>query len=385
MQGLPFSLYLDPTRAAQEAQAVFGASWQFVCHSSDLPAPGTAARFDCAGRSAVVLRTRAGELQAYRNACRHRGARLVEGDAHTGLAFCVDGRLRCPYHGWTYDETGALVAIPELQRFDATFDPAQHSLLPAYVAQWRGLVFVAFEAPAESLENSFHGMAGHWPEFAPLRRVIEPRTTACPADWKLAVEHLLDTAHVGVARPGFRARVFDPPQFEPCTDAALFARAALAGEDAGNAWSARAYRSLLQRVQPADGQVADYVFLWPNTLLQFAPDGLAVLQVLPGATGSCAFRESRYALPNAAREMRLLRYLHHRARRQSVLADARLLARVQQGMSSGIQPGPIAANEAGLRWFVTRYAERMGESVRASKPATSRRRRRLKLGTPADA
>jgi nitrite reductase/ring-hydroxylating ferredoxin subunit len=74
-------------------------------------APGTAARFDCAGRSAVVLRTRAGDLHGFRNACRHRGTRLVEGDPHTGLAFCVDGRFRCPYHGWTYDETGALVAI----------------------------------------------------------------------------------------------------------------------------------------------------------------------------------------------------------------------------------------------------------------------------------
>jgi phenylpropionate dioxygenase-like ring-hydroxylating dioxygenase large terminal subunit len=384
VQGLPFSLYLDPTRAAQEAQAVLGPSWQFVCHASDLPAPGTAARFDCAGRSAVVLRTRAGELQAYRNACRHRGARLVEGDAHTGLAFCVDGRLRCPYHGWTYDETGALVAIPDLQRFDATFDPAQHSLHRAHVAQWRGLIFVAFEATPATLADSFHGVAGDWPEFAPLRRVIEPRTTACPADWKLAVEHLLDSAHVGMARPGFRARVFDPPRFEPCTDAALFARASLATDDAGQSWSARAYRNLLQGAQPTAAH-ADYLFLWPNTLLQFAPDGLTVLQVLPGATGSCAYRESRYALPDPSREMRLLRYLHHRARRQSVLADARLLARVQQGMASGVGPGPIAASEPGLSWFAARYLERMGPPARAAKAATSRRRSRPKTGLAVDA
>jgi len=62
VQGLPYSLYLEPSRTPQEAAAVFASSWQFVCHVSDLPAPGTAARFDCAGRSAIVLRTRSGEI-----------------------------------------------------------------------------------------------------------------------------------------------------------------------------------------------------------------------------------------------------------------------------------------------------------------------------------
>ena len=101
------------SRSALEFDAIFAPSWQFVCHASDLPAPGTAARFDCGGRSAVVLRTRAGALQGFRNVCRHRGSRLVDGDPHTGLAFCVDGRLRCPYHGWAYDDGGALVGVPE--------------------------------------------------------------------------------------------------------------------------------------------------------------------------------------------------------------------------------------------------------------------------------
>jgi phenylpropionate dioxygenase-like ring-hydroxylating dioxygenase large terminal subunit len=385
VQGLPFSLYLDPARAPHEAQTVFAASWQFVCHASDLPAPGTAARFDCAGRSAVVLRTRAGGLQAYRNACRHRGARLVEGDAHTGLAFCVDGRLRCPYHGWTYDEAGALVAIPDQQRFDATFDPSRHALHPIHVAQWRGLVFVAFEQPREALADALHGVFPDWPDFASLRRVIEPRTVACPADWKLAVEHLLDTAHIGVPRPGPRPRLFDPPKFEPCTEAALAARAAIGADAAGAPWSARAYRGLLRRMQPAADQ-AGYIFLWPNTLLQFAFDGIAVLQVLPGTTGVCSYRESRYAQPDVSREMRLLRYLHQRVRRQSLRADALLLARVQQGLASALEPGPIATGEAGLRWFASRYCERAVAPARPAKPVAARRRSRLKaVVAPIDA
>lgn len=373
MQGLPYSAYIDPSGAAQEAAAIFAPNWQFVCHVSDLPAPGTAARFDCAGLSAVVLRGRTGELQAFRNACRHRGARLVEGDEHTGLAFCVDGRLRCPYHGWTYDETGALTAVPPGQRFDADFDPSRHSLAPVHVAQWRGLVFVAFDPPRQALSAALHGVAEDGPDFAPARRLIEPRSTVCAADWKLAVEHLLDTAHAGVARPGLRWSVFAPPAFEPVTDAALHARATLAEASANEAWSARASRALLQGVA-SRASPAGFVMLWPNTLLQYAADGLAVLQVLPVATGLCTYRESRYGLPDASREMRLLRYLHRRVRRQAVQADARLLAKVQQGMASGLEAGPIAANEAGLRWFATRYREHLPSAPAApSRKAPARR------------
>ena len=152
MRGLPASDYLDAARAPLEYSAVFAPSWQFACHVADLPAPGTAIRFDCGGRSAVVLRTKAGGLHAFRNSCRHRGARLVEGDAHTGLAFCIGGHFRCPYHGWSYDESGALAGIPGGQRFD-DFDATAHALHPLQVAQWRGLVFLAFGTPQHAVEQ----------------------------------------------------------------------------------------------------------------------------------------------------------------------------------------------------------------------------------------
>jgi carnitine monooxygenase subunit len=354
VRGLPASSYLDADRASLEYSAIFAPSWQFVCHVSDLPAFGTAVRFDCGGRSAVVLRTKAGGLQGFRNACRHRGARLVDGDAHTGLAFCIDGRLRCPYHGWTYDEAGALVSIPAGQHFDE-FDADAHSLHPLHVAQWRGLVFVAFQAPRLAVEHLLDAVAGAWPDLTSLRRVIEPHATPCAADWKLACEHMLDTAHFDVARPALKPRLFAPAFFERGEGDALRATAEVAAGGPGDTWSSRVYRQLL-RDRPSTAARAEYVFVWPNLLLQLAPDGLSILQVLPGVTGHSTFRELRYAGPDPSREMRLLRYTHQRVRRQALAADARMLARVQQGMLAlgADETGPIATGEVGLRWFVER-------------------------------
>ena len=365
MRGLPARWYLDTDRATLEDSAIFAPSWQFVCHVSDLPASGTAVRYDCGRRSGVVLRTKAGGLEGFRNVCRHRGARLVEGDAHTGLAFCIDGRLRCPYHGWTYDESGALVSIPAGQHFDE-FDADAHSLHPLHVAQWRGLVFAAFQTPRQAVEHVLDAVAGAWPDLTSMRRVIEPRAAPCAADWKLVCEHALDTAHVDVARPALKPRLFAPPVFGRGEGDALRATAAVATDALGDTWSSRMYRLLLRDRQSAPA-IAEYVYLWPNLLLQLAPDGLSVLQVLPGATGHSTLRELRYAATDSSREMRLLRYTHRRVRRQAFAVDARVLARVQQGMRmlDAEATGPIATGEVGLRWFV--------EHCRKSLPAPASR------------
>jgi phenylpropionate dioxygenase-like ring-hydroxylating dioxygenase large terminal subunit len=383
VRGLPARFYLDAARAPLEFSAIFAPSWQFVCHTSDLPAPGTAVRFDCGGRSAVVLRTKAGGLQGFRNSCRHRGARLVEGDPHTGLAFCIDGRLRCPYHGWTYDESGALTHVPAGQHFDE-FDPEGHSLHPLEVAQWRGLVFVAFETPAVAVEQVLDAVAGAWPDLTPMRRVIEPCATPCAADWKLAYEHTLDTAHLDVARPALKPRLFAPVLFGRGDGDALSATAEVATGAPGDTWSARQYRRLLLDRESIPVH-AEYVYLWPNLRLQLAPDGLSILQILPVAAGQSTFRELRYAPPDSSRTMRLLRYTHQRVRRQALAADARLLARVQQGLGvqGGDETGPIATGEVGLRWFVERCRERL--STPAPRAPTRRGRGRRRAPAPVGA
>jgi phenylpropionate dioxygenase-like ring-hydroxylating dioxygenase large terminal subunit len=377
---LPAGWYNDAARGPLEREQVFLPSWQFVCHESDLPAVGTAARFDCAGRSAIVLRTSSGALNGFANACRHRGARIVDGDPHTGLAFCVDGRLRCPYHGWTYEETGALASLPPEQSFD-DFDHEGHSLKPLRVEQWRGLVFVALGEPARALADQLDTVGADWPDAKGMRRLREPRLVPLQADWKMACEHLLDVSHLSVVRPGLKPRVFDVPVFKACGADVL--RASVAVVDTWIAWwSARAYQRLLLDARLAAR--AELLFLWPNTLLLAAPDGLGVAQVLPGPTGQCSLRHVRYGAPDSSRSMTLLRYVHERVMRRAREDDRRIVERAQQG-NAGIDPaatGPIARQEQGLRWFAERYRS----AVTAQAPAAKRRApraRRSRKASPA--
>jgi phenylpropionate dioxygenase-like ring-hydroxylating dioxygenase large terminal subunit len=380
--GLPAASYLDPAQATTERERIFDRSWQFVCHASDLPAPGTAIRFDCAARSSVVMRGTDGALHGFLNACRHRGSRLIDGDALTGLAFCVDSRLRCPYHGWTYDQAGALVAMPEPHRV-ADFDAELTALRPVHVEQWRGLVFIAVEPPAlplaEALEPFVPAQVGEG--SLNLRRLGEPRNYSILADWKLASEHLLDLSHRVVARPAVKPQLFDVATFTPCGPLAVRAIGTITEVAAATSWPVRAYAQWLPQGAPCH---AEALFLWPNLLLQFAPDQLAVIQVLPGPTGSCQLREVAYGRAVASRELRLVRYAHARVRRSARAQDSRILERVQHGLASAgaaADGGPIAKNEVGLQWFVEclRAATTAAAGI---KPVRQRRLRKPVLAIP---
>jgi phenylpropionate dioxygenase-like ring-hydroxylating dioxygenase large terminal subunit len=216
-----------------------------------------------------------------------------------------------------------------------------------------------------------------------LRRLAEPASVACAADWKLACEHLLDAQHRGVARPGLKPVVYAAPEFDRTGEDALGGTAALASEDRGS-WSARIYRALASSPTRAAAR-AELVFLWPGTLLQLAPEGLTVQQVLPGVTGHCSLRELRYGVADAARETRLLRYLHARVRRHALAMDLRLLERTQHGLGNVElgTAGPLADNEPALRWFIQRAQRACAEVGQETKPAAPRRASRRRIVAPA--
>lgn len=343
----------------RERERILLPSWQPACHVSDLPGPGTAVRVDFLGLSAFVLRGGDGKFRAFLNACRHRGTRLVEGDPHTALAYCVDSKVRCPYHGWVYDEAGTLIDVPGGERYPG-LEPAKLGLHPLPLATALGFIFVAFATPARSLVDMLSPVAHRLgpQRFEALRRVGEPRMRPCHADWKALCEHHLDrhrlacTPIVAGADGEFAPR-------PAATDDSLHFSADIAAGDA-RLWSARAYAHWLARAGalPSNGKAAwSRCYLWPNVVLDVYPDQVRLAQVLPLGAGACTIRESVFAQPDGAREMRVARYLNARVRRRTAGEDIRFVERRQAGLATGgAAAGPLAVDEHGLRWFEGRAA-----------------------------
>ena len=139
---LPVAAYLDPDRYAREIDAVFRGLPLALALSLELPEPGTYRALTLLDTPVLLVRGRDGVVRAFLNVCRHRGARL-----------CEDGsgqrtRFSCPYHAWTYDDTGALVALYGDDKF-GDFDHAERGLTELACAERSGIVFACLDPEYE--------------------------------------------------------------------------------------------------------------------------------------------------------------------------------------------------------------------------------------------
>ena len=140
---IPNTWYTDPHILDQEQEAVFADSWQVVGRVEQLRVNGSYITANIAGEPILVVRGDDGMLRGFFNVCRHRAAPLLAEPCGEVT------KLRCRYHGWTYDLTGKLRGTPE---FDGVCDfrKEDNGLVPVGgIAEWGPFVWVHLKPPRE--------------------------------------------------------------------------------------------------------------------------------------------------------------------------------------------------------------------------------------------
>jgi choline monooxygenase len=184
---LPACWYRDPRMLELEYGTVFSQSWQAIARSDQLRHIGHYITSELANEPVVAVRGSDGILRAFYNVCRHHGAAVMtkpEGRAE---------KLRCPYHGWTYDLQGALVFAPEFGGVN-DFDRSANSLVPIEIAVCKNWVFAKLDQGNPSLED-FLGkdLLEHF-EALNLEHLnwLERRSYTLNCNWKVFVDNYLD-------------------------------------------------------------------------------------------------------------------------------------------------------------------------------------------------
>ena len=131
----PTSAYTDPDLAAREWDAFFRHHPQIIGLSGDLPEPGSYFTISDFGVPVIASREQDGAFVAMVNACRHRGALVVEEERGTAR------RFTCRFHNWTYDNSGDLVGLPKRDHF-GDIDTSCHGLIRLPAVEKHGLLFV---------------------------------------------------------------------------------------------------------------------------------------------------------------------------------------------------------------------------------------------------
>lgn len=188
-QLLPPRAFTSARLYEAESRAIFDRSWIHVADLTDLRSPGDYATSTIGRTPILVTRGDDGGLRGFLNACRHRGSQIVEGRGS------CQGRLRCPYHSWTYSLDGRLVGVPLRQDFQCGLD--EISLVPVRIATLGPLVFACLAPDTPALSQWAGELAREMDRVAdgPLELAYEG-TFPARANWKVCAENALESYHV---------------------------------------------------------------------------------------------------------------------------------------------------------------------------------------------
>ena len=362
---LPGWLYHDADFFAAEQGAFLRAAPQVVCHESEIALPGEWRTLEYLGESVIVIRGDDGVARAFANVCRHRGSRLVDGEA--GCA----ARLTCPYHAWTYGKDGRLIGVPKRDEYPG-LDPASLGLVPVALEAWRGFLFVTLEPGAPSVAEM---LAPYEAEVAPYRFEelrATGKVTLRPRDlnWKTIADNYSDGLHIPVGHPGL-TRLFGRGYRIDAGAHVDRMEGDLRDEPSANL-SERAYQRFLpeaEHLPPSHRRKWLYFKLFPNVAFDIYPDQVDFMQFLPVGATQTVIREISYALPDASREMKAARFLNWRINRRVNDEDTVLISRVQAGMASpSYVAGPLGTSEVCLRSFARKLRRLVPEARLAQSP-----------------
>lgn len=204
---IPSAWYFDPEIFALERQRVFGRTWLLACRGDQVAGPGSFATFEIAGEPILVVRDEQGTLRAFHNVCRHRAAQVIN------LPEGQLTKLRCRYHGWTYDLAGHLRGVPDFDGVE-DFCKEKEGLVPLAVEECKPFVFVHQGTPKMPLGEFLRPFLERTRNMHLDRlHFAGRREYEMGCNWKVFVDNFQDGGyHVNTVHPGL-ASALDYSQY----------------------------------------------------------------------------------------------------------------------------------------------------------------------------
>ncbi len=186
---------IDPDVLDEERRLIFDRSWLYVGHESEIENPHDFRTRNVGGRPIILTRNAEGQVMVFVNSCPHRGMQIeTRGEGH--------GRfLKCFYHGWSFNTSGDLVALPGEEAYGENFDRQNLCLVrPAKVESYRGFVFLSWTNDIVDLDAYLAGASDILDLFADqseqgMQVIGGSHLYAANANWKLLSENSADGYH----------------------------------------------------------------------------------------------------------------------------------------------------------------------------------------------
>lgn len=347
--GLPAWTYHSDAIFSLE-RALFLSHWQVAGHESDLPGIGDWLAFDIMGERAVVMRGQDGQVRAFHNLCRHRGARVVD-----GVQGSCKGAVVCPFHGWVYNLDGTLRGAARPESF-GSFDREKFHLKPIEMETFHGFIFLRFNpGPQPSVATL---LAPFDSDFAAYRAAdllavgASDWLTELPVNWKSVRDVDNEGYHVALAHPSLQELYGRDYADHQLAGGINFSRGGF-GDKPGRRWSVKEYVKVSEDPEglpPHLQKTWTYYGMFPAIVFAFTPEGAQFYHEIPVAPDRTRLTGRQYRYPEETRRQRLARYLAMRIDRDTSAEDQQLTIWSNESMKSEAFEGfHLSDLEYGLR------------------------------------
>ena len=209
--GLPNECYTSKEYTLIERKKLFEDKWMVIGVASSLPNVGDAKPVDILGMPILLVRGKDKKIKVFHNVCSHRGLKLVTKPGN------IKNVIRCPYHSWSYNFDGELVATPHIGGMNIhqtkDFERSKSNLKEIRSYIWLDLIMININNNEMSFEEYIKPLSDRWEEFWPIkdRELINHSNDFgyfklnANCNWKFAIENYCESYHFPWVHPGLNS------------------------------------------------------------------------------------------------------------------------------------------------------------------------------------
>ena len=209
--GLPNECYTSKEYTLIERKKLFEDKWMVIGVASSLPNVGDAKPVDILGMPILLVRSKDKKIRVFHNVCSHRGLKLVTKSGN------IKNVIRCPYHSWSYNFDGELVATPHIGGMNIhrtkDFERSKSNLKEIRSYIWLDLIMININNNEISFEEYIKPLSDRWEKFWPIkdRELINHSNDFgyfklnANCNWKFAIENYCESYHLPWVHPGLNS------------------------------------------------------------------------------------------------------------------------------------------------------------------------------------
>ena len=196
LKGLPSKAYTEKSFWNKECKSVFVNNWIFVGFAHELKKVGDVIPITVAEQPILLVKNIKEQIVAYHNICSHRCLKLVDEQKN------VKKIISCPYHAWSYDLDGNLLASPH---FGGTnnhepkgFNKKKHGLKSVKLKVWHDWIFININNNALPFKKYASKLIKQLKDInlQNIKPVATLNFGKISTNWKFLIENFIEPYHV---------------------------------------------------------------------------------------------------------------------------------------------------------------------------------------------